>query len=152
MIRVLVSACLLGAKVRYHGGDAASAHPSLRRWFEEGRLVSVCPETDGGLPTPRPPAEIIGSGGGGGVVSRLAVVRNSNGVDVTAAFINGAKRALEVARAGGILDRHSQGPQSVVRQHFGVRRDIHADAHQRSRRHNGIAQGVGDSSVQRGPD
>jgi uncharacterized protein YbbK (DUF523 family) len=102
MQKVLVSACLLGAQVRYHGGDAASAHPSLRRWFEEGRLVSVCPETDGGLPTPRPPAEIIGSGGGRAVVSRLAVVRNSNAVDVTAAFINGAERALEVARAGGI--------------------------------------------------
>jgi len=100
--KILVSACLLGAKVRYHGGDAACAHPILQRWLHEGRLVAVCPERDGGLPTPRPPAEIVGADAGDGVVRRLAVVRTSAGADVTDAFVRGAEVALDVVRRQAI--------------------------------------------------
>jgi uncharacterized protein YbbK (DUF523 family) len=99
--RILVSACLLGARVRYHGGDAALTHPTLQRWHEEGRLVTVCPEVDGGLGTPRPPAEIIGMNGGGGVVGRMAFVRTATGADVTNQFLAGASIALEAARRSG---------------------------------------------------
>jgi uncharacterized protein YbbK (DUF523 family) len=95
--KILVSACLLGAKVRYHGGDAASDHPILRRWQEEGRLVVACPERDGGLPTPRPAAEIVG-GDGHAVAARLARVTTSKGADVTAAFRRGAEAALQLAQ------------------------------------------------------
>jgi uncharacterized protein YbbK (DUF523 family) len=100
--KILVSACLLGAKVRYHGGDAVCDHPVLQRWLEEGRLVSVCPERDGGLPTPRPPAEIGGRGAGDGVVQRVAIVRTADGVDVTDAFRRGAELALDVAKRHAI--------------------------------------------------
>ena len=62
---ILISACLLGERVRYHGGDARIEHPILRRWLEEGRLVPACPEVAGGLTTPRPAAEITTSPGGG---------------------------------------------------------------------------------------
>jgi uncharacterized protein YbbK (DUF523 family) len=61
MLRVFVSACLLGAPVRYHGGDAHHEHPVLERWAREGRLVSVCPEVLAGLDTPRAAAEIHGA-------------------------------------------------------------------------------------------
>jgi uncharacterized protein YbbK (DUF523 family) len=98
MEKVLVSACLLGARVRYHGGDARTEHPALARWREEERLVSVCPERDGGLPTPRPPAEIVGAAGGSGVIAKLAVVRTAAGADVTAAFLRGAEAALDAVR------------------------------------------------------
>lgn len=97
-----MSACLLGARVRYHGGDARSEHPVLRRWQEDGRLVAVCPERDGGLPTPRPPAEIVGDDGGRGVLKTIALVRTRDGNDVTAAFVHGAEEALAAARAAGI--------------------------------------------------
>jgi uncharacterized protein YbbK (DUF523 family) len=100
--RILVSACLLGAKVRYHGGDAACDHPILERWRDEGRLVSVCPERDGGLPTPRPPAEIVGGASGEGVIQRLAVVQTADGTNLSDAFRRGAESALETAKRHGI--------------------------------------------------
>lgn len=102
MERILVSACLLGAKVRYHGGDAASPHPLLRRWQDEGRLVTVCPEVEGGLSTPRPAAEIAGADGGPGVAARVAFVRTAAGADVTAQFLAGAALALAAARAANV--------------------------------------------------
>jgi len=89
--RVLVSACLLGAEVRHHGGAATVEHPVLRRWREEGRIVGVCPEIAGGLPAPRPPSEIRGMR----VVTR-------EGHDVTAVFESGARMAVGVARELGI--------------------------------------------------
>jgi len=89
--RVLVSACLLGAEVRHHGGAATVEHPILRRWREEGRIVGVCPEVAGGLPSPRPPAEIRG----------LRVI-TSAGRDVTSEFETGARAAWRVARDLGI--------------------------------------------------
>lgn len=88
MIRVLVSACLLGERVRYNGKDAASSHPVIRRWVDEGRVVRVCPEVAGGLGVPRPPAEIIDGR-----------VRRGDGRDVTDAFDAGARLALEAAQA-----------------------------------------------------
>jgi uncharacterized protein YbbK (DUF523 family) len=100
--RILVSACLLGARVRYHGGDAALDHPILKRWLEEGRLVSVCPERDGGLPTPRPPAEIVGPGAGAGVLRQMAVVRTADGANLSDAFRRGAEIALDTAKRHGI--------------------------------------------------
>ena len=97
-----MSACLLGAKVRYHGGDARSEDPVLRRWTEEGRIVAVCPERDGGLPTPRPPAEITGSDGGRGVLKTIAMVQTRDGTNVTANFVHGAEEALAAAREAHI--------------------------------------------------
>ena len=102
MEKILVSACLLGAKVRYHGGDARSFHPTLRRWEEEGRIVKACPEVDGGLGAPRPPAEIAGADTGRGVVARVAFVQTTTGVDVTGQFLRGASLALEIARREGV--------------------------------------------------
>lgn len=99
--RVLVSACLLGERVRYHGGDAFIDHPILRRWLAEGRVVPLCPEVEGGLPTPRPAAEIQ-NGGGTAVILRNAVVRTRDGHDVTPQFLAGAEAAVRAIRRHGI--------------------------------------------------
>lgn len=96
MIRVLVSSCLLGEPVRYHGGDARCESGVLDRWRLEGRLLPICPETAAGLPVPRPPAEIAG-GDGADVLRGQAQVGDSSGVDVTAAFLRGARATLEIA-------------------------------------------------------
>lgn len=51
--KILVSACLMGFKVRYDGSEKAQMIDQLRRWQEEQRLVIHCPELAAGLPTPR---------------------------------------------------------------------------------------------------
>ena len=98
--KVLVSACLLGQPVRYDG--RASGHPDVvQRWQAEGRVVPLCPEVAGGLPTPRPPAEIPG-GQGVQVLDGQARVVTVSGDDVSEAFLAGARRALELVRRHGI--------------------------------------------------
>lgn len=100
MTKILVSACLLGERVRYNGGEATLDHPVLERWRREGRIVSICPEVTGGLPTPRPPAEIQG-GDGGSVLQNVAFVRRHDGMDVTPQFLAGAEAAVALARENG---------------------------------------------------
>jgi uncharacterized protein YbbK (DUF523 family) len=92
MEKVLVSACLLGERVRYHGGDAHVDHPLLRRWQQEGRLVVLCPEVTGGLTTPRPAAEIRTTPEGRRVLTAA-------GCDVTDAFERGAEAAAAACAA-----------------------------------------------------
>lgn len=99
MESVLVSACLLGEAVRYNGGDMRCENGILQRWLREGRVVSVCPEVAGGLPVPRPRAEIADGAGGGQVLAGNAGVLDSNGRDVTASLVRGAEQALARARA-----------------------------------------------------
>jgi len=91
--KVLVSACLLGQPVRYDG--RTSGHPELlQRWQAEGRVVPLCPEVAGGLPTPRAPAEIPG-GQGAAVLDGDRQVLTVSGEDVSAQFIAGAQQALD---------------------------------------------------------
>lgn len=102
--KLLVSACLLGHAVRYDGGDKRCVDPILQRWLEESRVVPVCPELAGGLPVPRPAAEIEPAGAGEGTLALLgrARVLEKSGVDVSAAFVAGAQQALALARAQGV--------------------------------------------------
>ncbi len=95
MIRILVSACLLGEAVRHDARDKYCGHPVLRRWVEEGRVVSVCPEMLGGLGTPRPPAEIT-------VVDGCRRVLTREGRDVTREFEAGAQAAYAEAAANDV--------------------------------------------------
>ncbi|WPO47224.1 DUF523 domain-containing protein [Pseudomonas sp. S1Bt23] len=100
MHKILVSRCLLGHRVRYDGG-ASGPFDQLASWQAEGRVVALCPEVAGGLPTPRAAAEIPG-GQGGEVLDGLARVITSEGEDVSVEFLNGARQALELVREHGI--------------------------------------------------
>ena len=99
MESILVSACLLGEPVRYNGDHKRCDHPLLQRWLREGRVVAVCPEVAGGLPVPRPPAEIAGGAGGCAVLQEAARVLDATGRDVSASFREGAEQALRQARS-----------------------------------------------------
>jgi uncharacterized protein YbbK (DUF523 family) len=101
MKKILVSACLYGGEiVRYDGGDTTCLDPIFLKWKEEGRLISVCPEVFGGLPTPRPDSQRIGE-----------KVMTGAGVDVTAAYTKGALEAKRLAEehavAFAIMKAHS---------------------------------------------
>lgn len=98
---VLVSACLLGVPCRFDGRGKASAE--LAAAIGDRRAVSCCPEVAAGLPTPRRPAEIVG-GDGHDVLDGRARVVDDSGHDVTEAFLDGARRALEAAREAGCTE------------------------------------------------
>ncbi|MDQ6981233.1 MAG: DUF523 domain-containing protein [Ghiorsea sp.] len=83
-----MSACLLGEAVRYDGGDCGhhlnkKSAILLQQWQQEGLLLSLCPEVSGGLPVPRPAAEIVDD-----------KVVTQAGEDVSQAFRMGAEKAL----------------------------------------------------------
>lgn len=89
-MNILVSRCLLGDPCRYDGkSKPAPALEALRR--SGHTLIPVCPEILGGLPTPRPPAELQPDGR----------VINRAGEDVTAQYGAGAQAALALARREG---------------------------------------------------
>lgn len=85
---ILVSACLLGHTCRYDG--QSKPHPGVAELLKQHTLVPICPEVQGGLPTPRPPAEIQGDR-----------VINSEGRDVTGFYQRGAQAVLELAKILG---------------------------------------------------
>ncbi|APC17039.1 purine-nucleoside phosphorylase [Pseudomonas frederiksbergensis] len=93
MQKILVSRCLLGHRVRYDGG-ASGPFNQLEQWIAEGRVIPLCPEVAGGLPTPRAAAEIPG-GQGVQVLDGTARVITAEGEDVSAEFLSGAHQALE---------------------------------------------------------
>ena len=88
--RLLISACLLGSRCKYDGGDNALPEETLAALRARWELVPVCPETAGGLPAPREPSERKD----GRVVSQ-------SGRDVTAEYEAGAAVALTLARRFG---------------------------------------------------
>ena len=90
--KILVSACLMGEKVRYDGNDNLLQHPLMQRWQQEQRLLMICPEVAGGLSVPRAPAEQIGTR-----------IITCDGADVTAAFQRGAWRAQRLAQQQGVV-------------------------------------------------
>ena len=83
---VLVSACLLGVACRYDG--ESKPNERILSYNREYSFIPFCPETYGGLSTPRLPAEIQPDGR----------VINSEGEDVTAAYAAGAERAVTLCR------------------------------------------------------
>ena len=85
----LISACLCGIPCRYDGG--ASTVENLAGLYAQGFALTVCPEADGGLPTPRPPCEL----NNGRALTR-------DGTDLTANYTAGAAHALRLAREHGI--------------------------------------------------
>lgn len=87
-MKILVSACLLGMRVRYDG--QSKPNESVIRLMNGHELIPVCAEVFGGLPTPRVPAERIGNR----VVTR-------EGRDVTAEYVRGAEEVARLARLYG---------------------------------------------------
>ncbi len=90
MENLLISACLLGFECKYSGGSNALDKDKLSALRTRYRLIPVCPESAGGLPTPRAPSERQGE-----------KVTNRLGQDVTEEYRKGAETALYLARRYG---------------------------------------------------
>ena len=101
-IPILVSACLCGRACRYDGRDAAEPAKLEARLQElGGRAVPFCPEEEGGLSTPRPPAWIETTGAEAVLAGSDKLVTEA-GDDVTHAFVSGARAALAACEDAGI--------------------------------------------------
>ncbi len=92
----LVSACLIGLCCRFDGCHHRC--PTVEILVRRFRAVPVCPEQLGGLPTPRPPAEIAPGGNGDLVLQQKAEVYFLTGEEVTDRFVRGAEQVLLLAR------------------------------------------------------
>lgn len=114
LVKIAISACLLGEACRYDGASKPCEHVIVLARQHE--VLPICPEVAGGLPTPRTPSEIRSGNVDGGepVDGALAGGRkiagsagakrrviNSAGVDVTAQFEAGAERTLQAMREFG---------------------------------------------------
>jgi len=100
----LCCACLLGIECRYDGkSNLEKASERLLQEFKQGKIIPVCPEQLGGLPTPRIPQEIQGMSGEA-VLDGLCKVLTKEGEDVTRQFIRGAYEVLKIARDLGITE------------------------------------------------
>lgn len=79
----VVSACLANIPCRFDG--KAKPNQYIIDLVAQGKAITVCPEELGGLSTPRVSAEKQGN-----------KIINKEGKDITKAYLNGAKKALEI--------------------------------------------------------
>jgi uncharacterized protein YbgA (DUF1722 family)/uncharacterized protein YbbK (DUF523 family) len=109
-VRIGVSSCLLGEKVRYDGGHKLDRYitRTLGRHFQ---LVGVCPEVEYGLPVPREPMHLSGNPD----TPRLVTIRT--GIDHTdgmRAWAARRVRDLEKEDLAGFIFK-SRSPSSGMR-------------------------------------
>ena len=88
-MRILVSKCLLGYNCRYKGDNCYNE--KVAALAKDNELIPVCPEVEGGLPTPRDPSEIVGD-----------KIISKTGKDVTAEYVKGAHVALKMAQENNV--------------------------------------------------
>ena len=102
MQKILISACILGHRVRYDAKDNLTQNPRLQKWIDANRVIKICPEMAGGLPTPRAPAEIQKQSTARDVLNGKGKILTNCQQDVSAEYITGAKRALALVQAHNI--------------------------------------------------
>ena len=93
---VLVSACLLGIKCKYNGGD--NKNEKVLKFLEGRDYIKICPESMGGLESPRLPSEVEADYDGIDVVEGRAKVYGKDGRDLTEEFLKGAQISLDQAK------------------------------------------------------
>lgn len=105
LMKIMVSACLLGENVKYSGGN--NYNEKLNAFLQGHEVISVCPEVLGGLPTPRIPSEIV-----------QGVVTNKEGRSVDEEFRRGAAIVLQRARMEQVelVILQSRSPSCGVKQ------------------------------------
>ena len=105
MMKIMVSACLLGENCKYNGGNNLSQ--KVMGFVEGYEVISVCPEVLGGLPIPRLCSEIANG-----------TVTASDGHSVDSEFRKGAQIGLELAKEKDVelVILQSRSPSCGVKQ------------------------------------
>jgi len=88
----ICSACLLGTECRYDG--KSKPNQKVIELAKSEKLIPICPEQLGGMPTPREQTELNGN--------RDAIT--ISGKCVTENFIRGAKEVLKIAKVLNIKE------------------------------------------------
>ncbi|PIP80637.1 MAG: hypothetical protein COW84_04145 [Gammaproteobacteria bacterium CG22_combo_CG10-13_8_21_14_all_40_8] len=91
--KILISACLLGERVRYDAKLLDIKSQQILYWQQQNLLVPLCPEVLGGLATPRAKAELN--------VQRQAWTED--GKNLSTFFQQGAEKALQLAKQHQVI-------------------------------------------------
>lgn len=104
-MKVIVSACLAGDNCKYNGGN--NLNQKMMNFLKSHEIIKVCPEVLGGLPIPRPSAEILDG-----------QVMNTEGKNITKEFILGAQRAFEIVKKEkpDLIILQSRSPSCGIKQ------------------------------------
>ena len=104
-MKVIVSACLAGDNCKYNGGN--NLNQKMMEFLQTHEMIKVCPEVLGGLPTPRPSAEIVNG-----------KVMNTEGKNITKEFTLGAQKAFEIVQKEDpdLIILQSRSPSCGIKQ------------------------------------
>lgn len=91
-LKIGISACLLGKKVRYDGTDKLNS--TLKRWAcSKGiKFIPVCPEVECGLPVPREPMILTGN------PEAPRVITINTGIDYTSKLKKWIRKKLKALK------------------------------------------------------
>ena len=104
-MKIIVSACLAGENCKYNGGN--NLNQKMMEFLLSHEMIKVCPEGLGGLPIPRPSAEIVDG-----------QVMNTEGKNVTKEFSLGAQKAFEIVKKENpdLIILQSRSPSCGIKQ------------------------------------
>ena len=104
-MKIIVSACLAGDNCKYNGGN--NLNQRMMVFCQSHEMIRVCPEVLGGLPIPRPSAEIVDG-----------QVMNTEGKNVTKEFSLGAQKAFEIVEKENpdLIILQSRSPSCGIKQ------------------------------------
>ena len=94
-----MSACLLGVNCNYKGGCSFDFSKDSRFWLKlcsKYNIIPICPEQQGGLPTPRIPSELLDTAEN--IALGKGKIINKEGTEVTQNFVKGANEIYRLAR------------------------------------------------------
>ena len=104
-MKIIVSACLAGDNCKYNGGN--NLNQRMMVFCQSHEMIRVCPEVLGGLPIPRPSAEIVDG-----------QVMNTEGKNVTKEFSLGDQKAFEIVKKENpdLIILQSRSPSCGIKQ------------------------------------
>ena len=110
-IKVGVSACLLGEKVRYDGGHKHDHYitDTLGRFFT---FVPVCPEVESGMPIPREAMRLEGDSSAPRLMTRISKIDKT---DQMLAFCDSKLAELETANLCGFIFKKDSPSSGLYR-------------------------------------